>query len=113
MSEDQLPTDFLVNAIIRTAAREGVSIVVQRHGDNGSGTIILKINLLNGLARILTQVRIENDLVWCPASRDDPMQEAEAEIYLAREAEMDPDAWHIEIEDKLGRVWFPGKLIET
>ena len=37
--------------------------------------------------------------------------EKDADAYLAQQAKTDPDAWLIEIEDKQGRVWFPGKVV--
>jgi len=111
MDDARLPTDFMINAQIRIAAREGIPITVRRHGDNSSGTIILKINRLDGTARVLTQVRYDDELVWNPVSRTDPMTEAEADRYLDRQAEIDPDSWLIEIEDKQGRHWFPGRIV--
>jgi len=111
MSEDRLPTDFMINAQIRIAAREGVPITVRRHGDNSSGTILLKINRLDGTARVLTQVRYDDELVWSPVSRTDPMSEVEADQYLNRQAEIDPDSWLLEIEDRQGRHWFPGRVL--
>jgi len=30
----------------------------------------------------------------------------------AEQASFDPDLWLIEIEDKKGRAWFPGKIVE-
>lgn len=108
---DGLPTDFLIQAQIRAAAREGVPIIVRRHGDNSSGTIILKINRLDGTSRVLSQVRYDDELVWSPVSRTDPMNEADAESYLERQMRTDPDSWIIEIEDKQGRTWFPGRVI--
>ena len=111
MSEDRLPTDFMINAQIRIAAKEGVSIMVLKRGDHSSGTIILKINRLDGTARVLTQVRFDDELVWNPVSRTDPMSEAEADRYIYRQAEIDPDSWLLEIEDKEGRHWFPGRIV--
>jgi hypothetical protein len=108
---NDLPTDFMISAQIRTAGREGVPITVLRHGHNASGTIILKINRLDGTARVLTQVRYNDELVWSPVSRTDPMAEADADSYLERQKQIDPDSWLIEIEDKQGRHWFPGKVI--
>lgn len=107
-----LPTDMLINAHIRRAAREGITITVLRHGDNASGTIILKINRLNGTAHVLMQVRYEDESVWAPATRIDPMPEAEADLYLDRQAHIDPDSWILEIEDKLGRHWFEGRVVQ-
>ena len=110
-ASDVLPIDLLVSAQIRIAGREGVPIVVRQRGDDVNGTLLLKINLLNGTSRVINQMRVENELVWCPVSRTDPMPESDAETYLRRQAENDPDLWIVEVEDKQGRTWFPGRLI--
>lgn len=113
MSETQISTDFIINAQIRIAARQGVPIVVLRHGDNSVGTILLKINLLDGTAHVLTQVRYDDELVWAPATTTETVSEAEADLYLERQAQRDPDAWILEIEDKQGRHWFEGRRVTT
>ena len=106
---DQLPTDMMISAYIRIAAREGVPIVVRRRGDDTQGAILLKINRLDNTAHVLAQVRMNDESVWNPVSRTDPMTDADAERYLAKQAEIDPDTWILEIEDKQGRHWFPGR----
>ena len=111
MSETRLATDLYVSAHIRAAASNGVPMMVTRRGDPSSGSLILKINLLNGTARVLIEARYDGNRVWTPATHTDPMPDRDAEDYLARQAEIDPDAWLIEIEDKQGRVWFPGKVV--
>ena len=114
MSDDaRLPTDLMINAHIRIAAREGVPITVLRHGDNSSGTIILKINRLDGTAHVLTQVRYDDELVWTPATRTDPVPEAEADQVLERHIRFDPDSWVVEIEDRKGRHWFDGRIVHS
>ena len=112
MDDDPLPTEFMINAHIRIAAREGIPIVVRRRGDNAIGTILLKINRLDGTADILTQARYEDERVWNPVSRNGPLPDAEAERYLDRQAEIDPDSWLLEIEDRQGRHWFPGRIMK-
>jgi len=107
----RLATDLMISAQIRIAAREGVPITIVRRGENSIGTIILKINRLDGTARVLSQVRYDDELVWSPVSRTDPMQERDADAYMRRQAEIDPDTWLVEIEDKMGRHWFPGRVI--
>lgn len=111
MSDERLPTDFMIAAQIRMASREGVPVTVRRRGDNSVGTIILKINLLNGTARVLAQARFNDEIVWNPVSRIDPMSDLDAENYMNRQAEIDPDSWLLEIEDKQGRHWFPGRVV--
>jgi hypothetical protein len=109
---DGLPTDFVINAQIRIAARDGVPITVLQRGDANSGAIILKINRLDGQAAVLTQVRYDEELVWYPASADLWMPEAEADAYLASQRQLDPDSWLLEIEDRKGRHWFPGRIVK-
>jgi hypothetical protein len=108
---DILPVEFLINAQTRLAAQDGVPITVRRRGDE-AGTILLKINRLDGTADILTQARVDDKRAWNPAKPDGPMSEADAEGYLARQAEFDPDMWILEIEDRRGRHWFPGRILK-
>jgi hypothetical protein len=108
---DRLSTDLYVSAHARQAQRENVPMTVIRKGDPSSGSLILKIYLLNGMARVLIEARYEDNRVWTPALPQDPMPEREADAYMARQSEVDPDAWLIEIEDKQGRIWFPGKVV--
>ena len=107
----ELSTELLVSAQRRVIEREGVAITIVRRGYGSVGTILLKINRLDGTARVLTQIRYDDQLAWSPVGREDPMQEADADAYLDKQAGIDPDLWIIEIEDKQGRHWFPGKVI--
>ena len=111
MPLDGLPTHLRVDSVIRQAAREGVTILPVRRGDPTSGTLVLKINLLDGFARVLIETRFNDARAWTPATRTDPLPDREADAYLASQGETDPDAWLIEIEDKQGRLWFPGKIV--
>lgn len=139
---DHPPPGFLIGAQIRRAAQQGVPIVVRRKGDETQGAIILKINRLDGTAHVMTQVRVDEEVVWnpaspvglrraspvspfglqqadpvSPASEDHalgpPLPEADAERYLERQIAIDPDIWIIEIEDREGRVWFPGRVVKV
>lgn len=111
MTEARISTDMYVSAARRTASREGIPITVMRRGDPSSGTMILKINLLNGTARVLIEARYNDASVWTPATPKDPISERDADAYMARQSAIDPDAWLIEIEDKAGRIWFSGDVV--
>jgi hypothetical protein len=106
------PTDLLVSAQTRIAAEHGIPIVVRHRGDSSTGVIVLKINLLDGTARVLTQVRIDDELAWNSASPNDCMKDEDAERYLDQQIDIDPDAWVVEIEDRRGRHWFPGRVVK-
>ena len=108
-----LATDLRISAQIRIAAKAGVAMVVVHKGDPSNGTIYLKVNRLDGTAEVLSQIRLEDELVWLSASDGKPVSEAEADAYLAEQTDFDPDSWIIEVEDKQGRHWFPEKIIES
>ena len=111
MRDGGLSTELYVSAHQRMAAVANVPMLVIRRGDASSGAIILKINLLNGQARVLIEARYDDKRVWTPATSTDPMPERDADEYMRLQENIDPDAWLIEIEDKQGRVWFPGKIV--
>ncbi len=106
---DDLPTDLWIAAHIRQAVKEGVPMIVVHKGDASRGSIFLKINRLDGTAQIMSQLRMEDELVWCPMGGFLP--ESEADSYLAEQTAFDPDVWIVEIEDRQGRLWFPGRIV--
>jgi hypothetical protein len=106
-----IPTEMLISAQCRIAAQEGVPVTIVRRGYGSVGTILLKINRLDGTARVLTQMRNGDVVAWSPVGRADPMDEKDADAYLDKQAKIDPDLWIVEIEDRQGRHWFPGKVM--
>jgi len=110
---DDLPTAFWIAAQIRIAAQSGVPMVIVHKGDATSGSILLKINRLDGTAEILSQVRLDEERVWTPITDKPQMSEAEADAYLTRQIDFDPDVWVVEVEDRQGRSWFPGRIVEV
>jgi hypothetical protein len=112
LSEERLPTELWVQAHLRRLSGEAIPAVLVRRGEAGRGTVLLKLNLLEGGCRILTQARdLEGRLGWLAALAGKLVPEAEADAYIARAVERDPDLWVIEIEDRSGRNPFDGKTI--
>jgi hypothetical protein len=107
---DQLSTDLVVSAQIRIAAQQGIPITVVHRGDASSGTIILKINKLDGTFCVYTQIRLEDELVWSRAHAAATISENEADRYLEKQLSFDPDLWALEVEDRHGNLWFPGRI---
>jgi len=106
MSDNRLPTDLWVSAGLRRASDKNVPIAVMRRGERQSGTVILKLNQLDRGCRILTQTRdLDGQLTWFGALDGAAVPDAEAEAYIARAVERDPDIWVIEIEHREG--WHP------
>ncbi|HEY0835418.1 MAG TPA: DUF1491 family protein [Azospirillum sp.] len=111
MDDDRLPTELWVMAHVRAADAQGVSMTVARKGDRSRGTVLLKVNRLDGRFAVLSQARRDERLVWSRATGADPVDEAAADAYIARQLKYDPDLWVVEVEDRQGRPWFEGTVV--
>ncbi|MGD2132999.1 MAG: DUF1491 family protein [Maricaulaceae bacterium] len=100
-----LRTDIWASALIRRAQAGGAFAAVVARGDADAGAVLVKINLLDGRARLRApMLDIDGERVWIdPLGRDEPAAEAEADAYIRRRREADRDLWVIEIEDRHGR----------
>ncbi len=99
-----LPVHFLVDAARRAGEAAGQAVLVRQKGDPDRGTVTLLLNTLDGQVQILVQQRdFDGNLAWINPLRDSELPESEAEAYLQRLAKRDPDAWILEVEDRLGR----------
>jgi hypothetical protein len=107
----RLTTDLWVSAHLRLGNSQGIPMMVVRKGDRTRGTVLLKINRLDGFCRVLTQVRHLGRPAWSAGTGPGPVPEAEADRYVARQLRLDPDLWVIEIEDRQDRHWFEGPVL--
>ncbi|MEZ5668507.1 MAG: DUF1491 family protein [Alphaproteobacteria bacterium] len=111
MHDDRLPTELWVMAHVRRCNAAGVPAMVVRRGDAGRGTVILKINQLEHGCRILSQTRdLDGTMGWLAALKGALVPEAEADAYVARAVDRDPDLWVIEVEHREGWHPFEGKV---
>lgn len=101
---DRLPTHILVTAAIRHAADASATIVVLHKGDADRGAVLIKTNNLAGHYSLHQQIFDGEQTVYLElfASTTD---EAAINAEIARQHNNDPDAWVIEVEDKLSRLW--------
>jgi hypothetical protein len=112
LSEERLPTELWVQAHLRRCSVEATPAALLRRGEPERGTVLLKLNQIEAGCRILTQARdLDGRLGWLAALGGKLVREAEADAYIARAVERDPDLWVIEIEDRSGRNPFDGKVI--
>ncbi len=97
-------------AHLRQCLAEGTPATVAHKGDAKGGTLMLKLNLLDGGCRVLSQARgLDGSLGWLAAFKGEAVPEAEADAHIARARAREPDLWVVEIEHRDGRHPFEGK----
>lgn len=112
MSEGRIATELWVMAHIRQCNAQGIMATVVRRGDDWGGAVVIKLNLLGPGFKVLTQSRdIDGNIAWLQAKDGAVLNETEADEYIARQTQRDPDLWVLEIEDRAGKIPFAGKLL--
>ncbi|MEC8245406.1 MAG: DUF1491 family protein [Pseudomonadota bacterium] len=104
----RLKTDMLVAAAIRVAMSELIDCVVLRRGNAEAGAILVHIDRLDGSHRLLARaLEFDGSYSWRPvvggADGDGWAERDAVEGRLARELEIDPDAYVLAIQDARGR----------
>lgn len=105
----RLRADIWVKAYVRGCAAKGAFATVARHGDDEAGAVFIKVNCLDGSARVYGPApsRLTSDdgigRRWAPHLAEPGTTERAADDYLGRQADYDSDLWIIEVEDREGR----------
>jgi hypothetical protein len=104
----RLKAEIWVKAYIRRCRVEGADALLVRRGDGDAGAIYIKISRLDGTAAPygpapagLDEAREERR--WQPCLKGEWTTESDADAYLARQVEFDPDLWIVAVEDRQGR----------
>jgi len=104
----RLKAGIWIKAYIRRCHTEGVPAVVVRHGDDDAGSIFIRINKLDGTSAIfgpapagLDGAKLDRQLMPLLGGR--LIADPEADEYLRREVDFDPDLWIVEVEARDGR----------
>ena len=102
--EPRLKTEIWVKALIRRAMGAGAFAAVVNHGDDTSGTVLVKVATLDGVATVFSLARQgDGSSFWMRATGAEPVEETEADSYIRKARGFDPDLWVVEIEDRQGR----------
>jgi hypothetical protein len=114
----RVKSELWVRAYIRRCQAEGVPVVIARRGDEAAGAIFICIDRLDGTVSLYGPApsgsagsEIERRWVNCLGSNR--ASAAEANLYLNRQREYDPDLWIVEIEDRAGRHFLGDLAIES
>ncbi len=113
MADDRLPTYLFLDAQLRPLNGRGIFYYIHQKGERNSGLVLLKLNGLAGQCRLLQQERDwdTDEMGWINALAQDVVAESDADVYIARAVERDPDLWVIEVEDRDMNNPFEGKEI--
>ncbi len=101
----RLKTEIRIAAQVRRAEAAGAFATVVRRGDPDAGAIAVKLYLGPPGARVFYETRdAAGARVWAEPLGD-VVDEAAVDKWLARETNVDPDLWILEIEDREGRAF--------
>lgn len=111
MAPDGLPTALYVEAHLRRLTLEGTPYYVVHKGAYAAGTVMVKLNLLDGTYRLIQQQRdIYGTLGWMTLRGGQADNEAETDAFIRRSVDRDPDVWVIEVDDRQGKNPFEGRI---
>ena len=97
--EARLKSGIRVTALIRRCDIAAIGVAVLSRGDPDAGAIVLKLNPREGGCTVLAEARRpDGAAVWMRATGAAPVPETDADAYIARQRNRDPDLWVLEIE---------------
>ena len=106
--EARLKTAIWVKALIRRCDLAVIGVAVTARGDGDAGAVLLKLTPREGGCTVLAQTRrLDGTLGWMRATGPEPVAEADADAYIARQRGRDPDLWIVEIESAA-----PGSVLD-
>ena len=100
----RLKAGIWVRAHIRRCEVAGAAAFVVVKGDETAGAVLIKVNRLGGGCEVFApSTGLDGERRWAAGTGAAPVDEPEADAYIARQRGYDPDLWVIEIEDRDGR----------
>ena len=98
MSEPRIKAGIWVSMALRMGNSDGRFGAVLRKGDPDAGGVLVVLRGRDGLS-VLSQLRSgAGELAWMRATGPDPVDDATADAYIARQVKFDPDLWVLEFE---------------
>ncbi|WP_226782164.1 DUF1491 family protein [Oceaniglobus trochenteri] len=98
----RLTADFWVAAYLARLRLADIPAFVVAHGDDTAGAVLVKLNTLDGQARVFQRQfdMMSDTRHWAVLTEG---AEPEVDAAIARQRGFDSDLWVIEVEDRAGR----------
>jgi hypothetical protein len=110
--QPRLKSGLWVRALIRRYDGMAVPAIVVRKGDEDAGAILVKINRRErGCVVMIRAQDPAGTLFWQRGTGPEPVDEATADTYIARQAGRDPDLWVVEIEAGAREILLDGTAV--
>jgi hypothetical protein len=110
--QPRLKSGLWVRALIRRHDGLAVPATVVRKGDEDAGAILVKVSRRERGCLVMTRVQDPaGELVWQRGTGAEPVDEAAADAYIARQTGRDPDLWVVEIEAGAGEIMLDGTSV--
>lgn len=114
----RLTSQIWVSAYLRRCASEAVPAVVLRRGNAEAGAIFISVDRLDGMLHLYEPAPTglkgsDTSRFWVRCFGGEAATEEDVATYVARQLKFDPDLWVIAIEDRHGRHFLEGNLIEV
>ncbi len=111
VAEVRVKAGVWVSAALRLAFAAGRGGAVLRRGDEDAGGILAVLRGGAGLA-VLSRVNTpEGEPAWMRGTGAEPVSEADADAYVARQVARDSDLWVVEFDAPDYRPPFDGKIL--
>lgn len=98
----RLTARFWVDAYLARLRLMDIPAFVVSHGDDTGGAVMIKLNTLDGRARLFHRTfdLVSGERMWDVLAEG---EESGVDAALGRQRATDPDLWVIEVEDRQGR----------
>ncbi|MFT6103623.1 MAG: hypothetical protein ACJA1E_000035 [Paracoccaceae bacterium] len=97
----RLAAGIWVDAYMRILDTQMIPAFVVARGDATAGAIVIKINTLDGTARVFQRVmQMDGTRPWDVLAQG---AERDVDTAIGNQRRFDPDLWVIEVEDRRGR----------
>ena len=111
----RLRSEIWVAAFVRRVFAEGAAAYVARRGDPDAGAVFIRLVAGDAIRVFMPAppwLAEDADRSWHERGDGAGLSLADAEAALQREVANDPDLWIVDVEDKHGRHFLDGFLIE-